>query len=301
MEELVSIIITTHYRNKPLQNAIKSALNQEYQPIEVIVIDDSGERYAEPVVQKYDVQYVAHKENMGQVSGWQTGLRVASGDYIQFLDDDDILKEQKISEQVKILRDQPDTGVAYCGVERQDGFVNLPPENARGDVEELMLQINFSPAQTSTLLMERKCLDRISPLPDYQAGTDIPLRIELAQITKFDFVNEPLVKRRVEFGTQATSLAAIDARERMLNDYEDLYENYPERVRQEAIANVSRFQGLVYLNHSIWSRHAIACFWREIRTDPNTDTVSVGRFLASIFGSPGIDISEKCFDFYTSR
>lgn len=51
---LVSIVVTTHYRNRMLREAIESALGQTYEPIELIVVDDSGERHAEAAIEAYD-------------------------------------------------------------------------------------------------------------------------------------------------------------------------------------------------------------------------------------------------------
>lgn len=58
----VSVIITTFYLNDTLGAAIERALGQTYPGIDVIVDDDSGERFAEEVVDGYDVTYVAHDE-----------------------------------------------------------------------------------------------------------------------------------------------------------------------------------------------------------------------------------------------
>ncbi|OYR41434.1 hypothetical protein DJ75_14110 [Halorubrum sp. Eb13] len=54
MNPTISVIITTYYRNELLTEAIESILAQEYEPVELIVVDDSGVGHAEPVTERYD-------------------------------------------------------------------------------------------------------------------------------------------------------------------------------------------------------------------------------------------------------
>jgi glycosyltransferase involved in cell wall biosynthesis len=108
---LVSVVIPTYYRNDGLRRAIESALSQTYDPVEVIVVDDSGERYAEPVAREYDVTYIAHEENLGGNPARNTGIKAASGEYIQLLDDDDRLLPEKLERQIPALEADPSVGV----------------------------------------------------------------------------------------------------------------------------------------------------------------------------------------------
>lgn len=288
----VAVVITTYYRNESLPDAIESSLAQTHDPVEVVVVDDSGERHAEPIVERYDVTYLPHEENSGQVSGWESGLEASSGRYVQFLDDDDRLAESKLEKQAELLETSPSTGVAYSGLKHEDGRTENPQQSLRGDVLERALTLDFKPALTSTLLIERDLLDAISPLPDYEAGTDIPLRIELAQVTEFDFVDEPLVHRRREYGSKGDSLAAVEARWRVLEAYRDIYDSMPAEVRQRAIANAGRFQGRVYLEHNTWSWRAIRGFWQEVRATSTFELKPIARLAASVFGAPGIESAE---------
>lgn len=54
MWPLISVVIATHYRNELLARAIESVLEQGYEPVELIVVDDSGEGHASPVIDRYD-------------------------------------------------------------------------------------------------------------------------------------------------------------------------------------------------------------------------------------------------------
>lgn len=61
--ESVSVIIPTYFRNENLKQAIESCIQQDFGSVEIIVVDDSGEEYAQPVVSDYDnVEYIALSE-----------------------------------------------------------------------------------------------------------------------------------------------------------------------------------------------------------------------------------------------
>ena len=137
----VSVIITTYYRDEHLRRAIERVLDQNYQNIELIVVDDSGEEYAKEIVAEYNsAEYIPHSTNQGQIAGWNTGMDRASGKYIQFHDDDDWLFEDKIQKQVRFLEDNPTIGSVYCGIVDDEGTERLPPEDNRGNVVEPTLR-----------------------------------------------------------------------------------------------------------------------------------------------------------------
>jgi glycosyltransferase involved in cell wall biosynthesis len=125
-DEHVSVIIPTYYRNGRLTEAIESVLRQDY-PTCIIVVDDSGENHAESVTSKYpEVEYIALDRNRGQNTALNKGLQEASGKYIQFLDDDDILLEGKLKRQIDVFKNDSETGVVYCGQKYVSGEELLP-------------------------------------------------------------------------------------------------------------------------------------------------------------------------------
>ena len=101
---LVSVIITTYNRQEYLEDAIKSIANQSYKNIEILVIDDGSENnYAQEISEKFSNCNYYFKENGGLSSARNYGIKLAKGDYVAFLDDDDFWGNSKIEKQVKIL------------------------------------------------------------------------------------------------------------------------------------------------------------------------------------------------------
>ena len=222
---LVSVVVTTHYRNEWLGEAIESALAQSYQPVEVIVVDDSGERFAEGTVAEYDVTYVAHEENCGDNEARNTGLEHASGEYVQFLDDDDVLRPEKFARQVALFEADPGVGVVGCGIDN-GGEVVSPTPSQRGDVLREALTLRMLPCVTTAMLLRRSALDRVLPLTQRPARSDVDWRIDLALSTRFDYVDRVLVEKRVHEGNKGGSLVGREEDLRLLAEYADLYDRF---------------------------------------------------------------------------
>ena len=168
---LVSVIITTYYRNQRLSEAINSVIEQTYSPIEIIVIDDSGEKSAKQVVNDYEVKYIAKSNNEGQISAWNAGISVSNGKFIQFMDDDDKLSPTKIEKQISEFRLNPSCGVVYCGMKWQSGSKSLPDPIVKADVLTEVLSLDTSPCVTSSMLMKRPVIEKVYPIPEYEAST----------------------------------------------------------------------------------------------------------------------------------
>lgn len=119
----VSIIVPTYKGASSIGRAIDSVLSQSYTNFELIIVDDNGKNTTEQldtekiVNTKKDprIKYIAHETNQKGSSARNTGLRKAKGEYICFLDDDDIMLPDRVKECVKSLEDNKYDGV-YCRV-----------------------------------------------------------------------------------------------------------------------------------------------------------------------------------------
>ncbi|RMF92285.1 MAG: glycosyltransferase [Candidatus Schekmanbacteria bacterium] len=88
----VSVILPTYNRPKMFEDALRSILGQTFQDFEIIVVNDAGED-VQPVIEKYDderITYIKHSENKGLAAARNTGIKNASGIYLNYLDDDDV-------------------------------------------------------------------------------------------------------------------------------------------------------------------------------------------------------------------
>ncbi len=121
---LVSVIIPTYKRSDSLLRTIYAVLNQTYPSIEIIVVDDNGEgtffqrRTEERLteyIEKNKVKYIKHPVNKNGSAARNTGFWASNGEYINFLDDDDLFLPMKIERQVLSLQNSSaKVGATYC-------------------------------------------------------------------------------------------------------------------------------------------------------------------------------------------
>ncbi|WP_251328867.1 glycosyltransferase family 2 protein [Haloplanus pelagicus] len=293
----VSVIIPTHYRNDPLRDAIRSALGQTYDPVEVIVVDDSGEEHARSVVDEYEsVTYVPLSQSRGAQGARQAGVERATGEYIQFLDDDDQLLASKLSRQVPVLAvDDDDVGVVYCGLRWEDGPVVLPRPGVRGDVLVDALRFDTSSCMMGTMLIERSALDRVDLLKHDHAADDIGFKIELARVTDFDYINDVLLIRGDSAGSLSTTQAAVAGRFEIIDMYDDLYARFPEDVRREALAEAYLVAGEFALQDAVWSTSAIRSFVTAVSYSPGFSLPYAGSLVSSLFGRLVYKLSRRLY------
>ncbi len=111
----VSVIIPVYNAQKYVADAVKSVLLQTYENLEILIIDDGSpdksieicEQFTDPRIQ------IIRQKNKGVSAARDTGIRHAQGDYLAFLDADDIWLSEKIEKHVKHLDNQPEVGISF--------------------------------------------------------------------------------------------------------------------------------------------------------------------------------------------
>lgn len=295
---LVSVVIPTYYRNERLMNSIESLNDQTYSNIEAIIVDDSGEEFAKNAIDEMecstiDIEYIPLQKNKGAHQARKAGVKSANGKYISFLDDDDEFAPDKISKQVRLIRQSDDVGVIYCGIDRKNQIGEtiekiFPDPNYEGDVLQDALEFHIVPCIPSTIFAQANILKSIRFPSNLGGADDISLNIELAQRTKFDFVPECLTINHSEPQSRSQSIESFHGRGRLLEIYDDLYDTYPESVRNEAIAN-KYFVSVGLRTYS--TKWSIVLIQHSYLAWKNTEKYKLKYFImfvGTIFGSPGI-------------
>ncbi|MEO8677446.1 MAG: glycosyltransferase family 2 protein [Vicinamibacterales bacterium] len=116
---LVSTIIPVYNRAGLLVEAVSSVLGQTHRPIEVIVVDDGSTDDTATVATELALRYPGVVRSIRRANGnWaravNDGLRIATGEFIQILDSDDLVMPEKFATQVHALQTHPDCGLSYC-------------------------------------------------------------------------------------------------------------------------------------------------------------------------------------------
>jgi len=116
MSKLVTIIIPTYNYAEYVIEAVVSAIGQTYRPIEIIVVDDGSQDNTREVLAEFinagKIHYI-YQDNKGLAAARNTGLRSSGGEYISFLDADDLMDEKKIEIQAMHLDQNPECGVSF--------------------------------------------------------------------------------------------------------------------------------------------------------------------------------------------
>ena len=112
--KLVSVVVATYKREAEIKNALESLAKQTYPNMEIVLVDDNGnDEWNSKVSETVEVfrnrypmiklEYIANNSNQGSSKTRNIGIHSANGDYITFLDDDDIYLPDKIRKQVEFM------------------------------------------------------------------------------------------------------------------------------------------------------------------------------------------------------
>jgi glycosyltransferase involved in cell wall biosynthesis len=197
----VSVIIPVYNQAKLLAEALDSVQAQTFENLETIVIDDNSTTDFKSILDEHgdSIRVITHKENKGAAAARNTGIEAARGQYISFLDADDLWRPRKIEKQHTVFeRGDDNLGLVYTGFAHQDtdGSEWIRRPRTRGDiyVEELECD-RIHP--TSTVMIRRECVDRVgrfdTSLPSRQ---DYDLWIRITEHYEVDYVDDVLVDKR---------------------------------------------------------------------------------------------------------
>lgn len=115
----VSVIIPTYNRAKYLKDAIESVLGQKYQNLEIIIVDDGSKDDTAQIVKSFSsskIKYI-YQANQGRSKARNRAIKLAKGEYIAFLDSDDIFLPGKIQKQVALLDKNSQYAMIYCSAQ----------------------------------------------------------------------------------------------------------------------------------------------------------------------------------------
>jgi len=167
---LVSIVICAYQNWPDVEMTIESALQQTYQPIEVIVVDNSStDPTSREIPERFGgrVRYVC-QPNRECGGAYNTGFDLANGEFVQFVDGDDLLAPNKIAKQMKFFEANPELDIVYGDVRRFQtlpGAANWVDEPAQPEPDMLgrLVLSNGGPNGLDSvgMLFRRRVLERI--------------------------------------------------------------------------------------------------------------------------------------------
>ena len=167
MKDLISVIIPTYKNRGGLKDSIESVLSQTNVNVEIIVVDDNDpetewrfqtEKLMKDYSSKDNIIYIKHIKNSNGAVARNNGIRASHGNYIAFLDDDDIFLPNKLYRQLTFLEKNSQFDAVYGQIIRSGKIVatNLP----EGDLSKEILLLK-SHLQTSSLFFTAPSIKNI--------------------------------------------------------------------------------------------------------------------------------------------
>jgi glycosyltransferase involved in cell wall biosynthesis len=194
---LVSVIIAAYNSENTIIETIDSVLNQTLSDLEIIIIDDgSTDKTCQHIQEIADSRVkIFPYQNGGVAKARNRGIAKAQGEYIAFLDHDDLWKPDKLKAQVSALEKSADVGVAYSWTinmyseENPVRYVKSPSVYVEGNVYSQILLYNFV-GSGSNLLARKKAIESVGEFdPTPLSNEDWDYYIRLA--AKWSFVVVP--------------------------------------------------------------------------------------------------------------
>ena len=207
MKGRISVIIPTYNRAGMLREAIQSVLDQDYlqdprrmRDLELLVVDDGSTDDTRGVVREFGgrAAYV-FMENRGISAARNLGLRETGGEFVAFLDSDDLWKEDKLSVQMNYLKTFPDAVMCYTEETwvRNGRFVNPRKKHRKysGWVFERVLPLCL--LSLSAALFRRRAFEEIGYFDEgLPVCEDYDWGIRLAQSYPWHLIKKPLIVKR---------------------------------------------------------------------------------------------------------
>jgi glycosyltransferase involved in cell wall biosynthesis len=167
----VSVVVCTWNNWPDVELTIESALNQSYRPLEVIVVDNSSSDPTPdraPSIFGERIRYI-RQPNIGDCGAYNAGFRISRGEFIQFVDGDDVLAPTKIEKQMEIFQNNPDLDIVYGDVRM---FQTLPgpavwQDVATGPEDDILKTFSAATRWTGIvalgMLFRRTAIEKVGP------------------------------------------------------------------------------------------------------------------------------------------
>ena len=220
----VSVVIPCYNCECIVGDAIDSVESQTCDDWEIIVVDDgSSDNTVDYIKAFYKNARVREQANAGPAAARNTGIREAEGEYIAFLDSDDIWLPKKLARQVNVLDDDPNVGLVFC-----DGYLWHPtkstscsPVMAESYVRppirpslDLMFKINMIP--TSSAMFRRKLVETVGFMDEQlRIGEDFEFFLRLAAKQDTFYMPDPLMAYRIHSGNTSSLVTSENVGSRL--------------------------------------------------------------------------------------
>lgn len=279
MKPLVSVIVPTYRRDEVLYKALISLGQQTYPSTEIVLIDDNGEaewnKKVENFVDRFKkefpnvlVKYIANSINEGSAKTRNNGIKAASGEYITFLDDDDIYLPSKIENQVSFMADQNlDYSITDLNLFNEND--KLVDKRIRGYIKNfssehlLEMHLRYHLTGTDTMMFRKEYIERIGGFPLINVGDEFYLmQRAIENGGKFGYLSGCDVKAYVHTGEGGLSSGQgkIDGENALYNHKKQYFDRISKKSAKYIRARHFAVIAYAYLRMHSWGKFVKSMF-----------------------------------------
>ena len=213
----ISVVVPVFNGEKTIEETIYSILNQTFKNIEIIISDDGSTDSTLKIVKNISdsrIKIISYP-NQGVSESRNRGISQAKGEYISFMDADDLWTPDKLESQWKALQQNSQAAVAYSWtdyIDESGKFLKFGRRiKANGDVFTKLLKINFL-ENGSNPLIRQKALEKVGVFDkSLTAAEDIEMWLRLAANYEFVCVEKPQILYRISANSLSSNLKTMEA------------------------------------------------------------------------------------------
>lgn len=276
---LISVIIPAYNSEKTIQETIESVLKQTFTDFELIVVNDGSTDATLEIINSIKdprIQVLTYP-NAGVAVSRNRGISHSTGEFISFLDADDLWTADKLEAQLKALQENPKAAVAYSWLDSIDESGNFLRPGTRitenGNIYDKLFLTPFVSSGSNGLIRRQPLIEIGGFDESLAASQDYDLYLRLA--ARYDFVCVPSVQilYRILSGSMSTNISRLEATSLLVREraFKESPQPLAHELKRYSIGNFYKDFTFKLLNMPAKRERGLQAarlFWNAVKYDP---------------------------------